>query len=67
MVRNVTSRHAGTVRDTLKSSTFYHVTGREKGEEVADYAQNFDSTGAIIKTETVYIYEGDKGADTATA
>ena len=29
-------KHDGIVRGTLKSRTFYHVTNREKGEEVAE-------------------------------
>ena len=51
----------------LQSKTFFDTGTREKGEEVADYSQAFDSTGLIIKTETVYIYEGDLDAADASA
>ncbi len=37
MIRSDTYRHDGVARGTLKTSTFYHTEGREKGEEVADY------------------------------
>ncbi|MBN1527361.1 MAG: hypothetical protein JW919_07255, partial [Candidatus Omnitrophica bacterium] len=52
---------------TLKSETFYHTDGRLKGEEVADYAYAYNSTGTKVTAKTVYIYEGGNTAATALA
>ncbi|MGD2279202.1 MAG: hypothetical protein PVH45_03785, partial [Candidatus Omnitrophota bacterium] len=42
--------------DQLLNMTHMHYQGRLKGEEVADYMENFDSSQNVTKT-TVYLYE----------
>ncbi|MBD3296549.1 MAG: hypothetical protein GF392_04210, partial [Candidatus Omnitrophica bacterium] len=44
--------------DRLDSITYYHYEGREKGEEVSDYTEKFNSRQEITST-TVYLYESD--------
>src|SRR5437773_8019114 len=38
----------------IKSITYNNITSRLKGEEVADYTQNYNSAGTVTSTATLY-------------
>ena len=43
---------------SIKSITYNDITSRLKGEEVADYTQNYNSAGTITSTATLYYMVG---------
>jgi hypothetical protein len=45
-------------RDDIKSITYNDITGREKNEEVADYTQNYQASGAASTKQTYYYGSG---------
>src|SRR4029077_9874461 len=53
---NIGSGVADLVR--IKSITYNNITNRLKGEEVADYSQNYNSAGTITSTATNYYMVG---------
>src|SRR5512147_2157451 len=58
---SMTETHKGSLTGTLQSKTYYF-TGFGKGDEVADYTDNYKTDGTTVRNTSIMFYEGNRAS-----